>query len=175
MRKNLRCASLLLGTFMVANLIQSQSDRFAYAVTDVKKDGANWNFLRKLDLQTGTFSDVLLSGNDATLLAYDAETKKQFTTPLQDARFGNVVNAAFGTGVAAIALDQKHNRLYYTPMFIGIVLEVIRLAVPTFVVRVCKCPRCNIGRKKRCCLPVVPRVEFSRTRYHQRQPCRKER
>jgi hypothetical protein len=118
MRKNLRLASLMLGTFMVTNLVQSQTDRFAYAVTDVNKDGANWSFLRKLDLQTGAFSDVLLSGNDATFLAYDAETKKQFITPLKDARFGNIVNAAFGTGVAAIAFDKKHDRLYYTPMFI---------------------------------------------------------
>jgi hypothetical protein len=118
MRKNLRYASLMLGAIFVANLVQSQSDRFAYAVTDVNKEGANWSFLRKLDLQTGTYSDVMLNGNDATLLAYDAETKKQFTEPLKDARFGNVINAAFGTGVAAIAFDKKHSRLYYTPMFI---------------------------------------------------------
>jgi hypothetical protein len=118
MRKNLRYASLMLGAIFVANLVQSQSDRFAYAVTDVIKEGANWSFLRKVDLQTGSYSDVLLNGNDATLLAYDAETKKQFTAPLKDERFGNIINAAFGTGVAAIAFDKKHNRLYYTPMFI---------------------------------------------------------
>jgi hypothetical protein len=118
MTKNLRFASLLLGTIFAANLVQSQSDRFAYAVTDINKDGANWSFLRKLDLQTGTFSDVLLNGSDISKLAFDAATKKQFTVPVQDARFGNLVNAAFGTGVAAIAYDKKHSRLYYTPMFI---------------------------------------------------------
>jgi len=62
MTKNLRIVSLL-GTLFLANLAQSQSDRFAYAVTDINKDGANWSFLRKLDLQTGIFSDVVLSGN----------------------------------------------------------------------------------------------------------------
>jgi hypothetical protein len=118
MRKNLRFSSLILGTLFIANLVQSQSDRFAYAVTDINKEGANWSFLRKLDLQTGAFSDVLLSGNDVTQLAYDAATKKQFTAPLQDARFGNLINAAFGTGVAALAYDKKHSRLYYTPMLI---------------------------------------------------------
>lgn len=117
MRKNLPLVSLLLGTVFTANLAQSQSDRFAYAVTDVVKEGANWSFLRKVDLQTGVYSDVLLSGNDATRLAYDAATKKQLTTPLTDARFGNIANAAFGTGVAAAAYDKKHDRLYYTPMF----------------------------------------------------------
>ena len=117
MRKNLPLVSLLLATVFTANLAQSQSDRFAYAVTDVVKEGANWSFLRKVDLQTGVYSDVLLSGNDATRLAYDAATKKQLTTPLTDARFGNIANAAFGTGVAAAAYDIKHDRLYYTPMF----------------------------------------------------------
>jgi hypothetical protein len=40
------------------------------------------------------------------------------TTAVVDPRFGNLANAAFGTGVAAIALDKKNNRLYYTPMLI---------------------------------------------------------
>ncbi|MEI9909545.1 MAG: T9SS type A sorting domain-containing protein [Bacteroidota bacterium] len=118
MSKNLRFFSLLMGTLFAANFAQSQSDRFAYAVTDINKDGANWSFLRKLDLQTGAFSDVILNGNDVNPLPYDAATKKQLTAPMQDARFGNLANAAFGTGVAAAAYDKKHNRLYYTPMFI---------------------------------------------------------
>jgi hypothetical protein len=117
MTKSLRIVSLLVGTVLITNLAFSQSDRFAYAVTDINKDGANWSFLRKVDLQTGAFSDVLLSGNDVARLSYDAATKKQMTAPLTDARYGNLANAAFGTGVAAAAYDRKHDRLYYTPMF----------------------------------------------------------
>ena len=117
MRKNLRNA-LLCGTVLISGLTQAQQDRFAYAVTDLNKEGINWNILRRIDLESGKFSDVLLAGNDFTQLAYDASTRKQFTTPLKDARYGSVVNAPFGTGVAAIALDKRHNRLYYTPMFI---------------------------------------------------------
>jgi hypothetical protein len=117
MTKSLRIVSLLLGTALITNLAFSQSDRFAYAVTDINKEGANWSFLRKVDLQTGAYSDVLLSGNDASRLSYDAATKKQMTTPLTDARYGNIANAAFGTGVAAAAYDKRHDRLYYTPMF----------------------------------------------------------
>lgn len=118
MRKSLPFVSLLLGAVLLTLLVQAQSDRFAYAVTDVQEQNSNWSFLRKLNLQTGEYSSVLLNGNDVSLLAYDAGTKKQFTAPLTDARFGNLVNAAFGTGVAAAAYDKKNNRLYYTPMFI---------------------------------------------------------
>ena len=119
MRKYLPSASLFMGLFLSATFLSAQpADQFAYAVTDVNQQGASWNFLRKLNLQTGAYSEVLLSGNDVSLLAYDAASKKQITAPLKDAQYGNIVNAAVGTGVAAMAVDKKHNRLYYTPMLV---------------------------------------------------------
>jgi hypothetical protein len=123
MRKSLPFVSLILGTVLFTTPASAQhSDRFAYAVTDIGQQGVNqginWHFLRKLNLQTGEYSQVLLTGNDPSLLAYDAATKKQFAAPLNDQRYGNAINAAFGTGVAAMAYDSKNNRLYYTPMFI---------------------------------------------------------
>jgi hypothetical protein len=107
--------SLMVLTTIVAN---AQPDRFTYAVTDIKKDGANWNFLRKLDLQTGQYSEVIFNGTDPSVLAYDAGTKKPFTSQLKDARYKVDINPAFATGVAAMAYDKRTNRLYYTPMFI---------------------------------------------------------
>ncbi len=118
MKKNL--PHLLLTTCIFSVLLASaQTDRFAYAITDVTKEGANWSFLRKIDLKTGNFGDVLLNGTDAEQLAYDDATKKQLVEPLHDARFGKTANAAFATGVAAIAYDRKNQRIYYTPMFIN--------------------------------------------------------
>src|SRR5688572_5195003 len=116
MRKNLLFISSL--TFTLLNTVYGQTDRFAYVITDNVKDGINWNVLRKIDLQSNSYSDVLLNGSDASQLAFDATTKKQFTAPISDARFGTIANAAFGTGVAAIAYDRKNSRLYYTPMLI---------------------------------------------------------
>ncbi|MEO8404654.1 MAG: T9SS type A sorting domain-containing protein [Chitinophagaceae bacterium] len=115
MRKSLLASSLSL---LLASTAFSQTDRFAYVVTDMNKDGINWSYLRKIDLQSSTYSDVVLNGTDATKPVFDAATKKQLASPITDARFGTLANAAFGTGVAAIALDKKNNRLYYTPMFI---------------------------------------------------------
>lgn len=117
MKKNLPI-SILFSSLLMAGLVHGQADRFAYAITDVNKDGANWSFLRKMDLQTGNFSEVLLSGNNVEQVSFDAATKKQLATPLKDVRLGNYANAAFGTGVAAIAYDKKNDRLYYTPMFL---------------------------------------------------------
>ena len=119
MRKSLPFASFLSGTIMLAAVATAQqTDKFAYSITDVNQQGANWNFLRKLNLQTGTYSDVLLSGNDASVMSYDASSKKQLVTAFKDPQYGDFANASFATGVAAMAFDKKNNRLYYTPMLI---------------------------------------------------------
>jgi hypothetical protein len=107
--------SAALTLFTSANL-HAQSDRFAYAITDVSKDGYGWNVLRKLDLQTGQYSDVLVNGTDAKLAVYDASSKKPLAFQ-PDARYGNLLQTPFSTGVAAAAYDKRHNRLYFTPMF----------------------------------------------------------
>jgi hypothetical protein len=120
MRKIILFSSLLTGTIILTFSANSQSDRFAYAVTDMQQYGNNWSFLRKLDLQTGDYSNVLLNGNDVSIAAFDAVTKKQISAPAQkpDGRAGYMEQAAFGNGVAAMAYDRKNNRLYYTPMFV---------------------------------------------------------
>lgn len=100
-----------------ANSLYAQNDRFAYAITDLSKEGSGWNALRRLDLQTGQYSDVLLNGTDGKLSVFDAATRKQLTLQ-PDARYGTLLQTPFGTGVAAAAYDRKHDRLYFTPMFV---------------------------------------------------------
>ncbi|ANE52058.1 T9SS type A sorting domain-containing protein [Flavisolibacter tropicus] len=107
-------SSLLLFTTIS---LYAQNDRFAYVVTDLNDKGSGWNALRRLDLKTGQYSDLLFNGTDEKAVVYDATTHK-VVAPKADARFGNMLNAPFSTGVAAAAYDRKHNRLYFTPMFI---------------------------------------------------------
>jgi hypothetical protein len=57
-----------------------QTDRVAYAITDTIKR-VQLEFLRKIDLKTGAYSDVVLNGSDAASMAYDDATKKQLTEP----------------------------------------------------------------------------------------------
>jgi hypothetical protein len=116
MRRTLPSALLTLAITIASANLYAQNDRFAYAITDMTKDGAGWNVLRKLDLVTGQYSDVLVNGTDAKLAVYDAASKKQLTLQ-PDARYGNLLQTPFSTGVAAAAYDKSHNRLYFTPMF----------------------------------------------------------
>jgi hypothetical protein len=112
--RNAAFSAIILAAGVAAH---AQNDRFAYAITDVTKEGSGWNVLRKLDLSTGEYSNVLFNGIEARPTVYDATTKKPLVQ-VADARYGTSLQLPFSTGVAAAAYDKKHNRLYYTPMFI---------------------------------------------------------
>lgn len=117
MRRSLLNLPMIAGTFLLAGSLQAQqADRFAYVVTDMVQQGSNWQFLRKMDLKSGTYSQIMLNGTEVSHPAFEASTRKPLKTQLADNRFGTYVNAPFATGVAAIAYDKKNNRLYYTPM-----------------------------------------------------------
>jgi hypothetical protein len=118
MRTRLPFLSLLLGSILLTSPAQSQSDRFAYAITDINKDGASWSFLRKIDLQNGRFSDVLLDGaSNSKQMTFDAGTKKGIGPIQTDIHGRSYYEPAFNTGVAAMAYDRRNNRIWFTPMF----------------------------------------------------------
>jgi hypothetical protein len=109
--------AVLSASFLFATNLHAQNDHFAYAITDLSKDGAGWNALRKIDLQTGQYSDILLNGTNDKTVVFDAASKKQLALK-PDVKFGTMLQSPFATGVAAAAYDRKHNRLYFTPMFV---------------------------------------------------------
>ena len=126
MRKNFYSVLLSSGITLLAISVFAQ-DRFAYAITDVNQNTASWTVLRKLNLQTGVYSDALLDGVNMKQVAYDAQTRQLIPANNMN---GNT-SLPFSTGVAAIAYDRKNNRLYFTPMFIDqlryIDLETMKL------------------------------------------------
>jgi len=113
MRKNFYSVLLSSGITLLTISVFAQ-DRFAYAITDVNQNTASWTVLRKLNLQTGVYSDALLDGVNMKQVAYDAKTRQLIAANNAN---GNT-SLPFSTGVAAIAYDRKNNRLYFTPMFI---------------------------------------------------------
>ncbi len=118
MRKNLLTVSFLSGATLLTTLIAAQqADHFAYSMTDVQQQNGSWVYLRILNLETGTFSGSLFNGVSDKQIAFDAFTKKQLTD-LGTNKMGFNEQPAFNSGVAALAFDSKHNRVYFTPMFI---------------------------------------------------------
>jgi type IX secretion system substrate protein len=117
MRKDLRGFALALVAIISTAISSRAQDRFAYVLSDVNQNTAGWTVLRKLNFQTGVYSDAIFNGADTKGIAYDAVSKKQVDANTS-VGVANYSPMPFGTGVAAIALDKKNNRLYYTPMFI---------------------------------------------------------
>lgn len=115
MKKILLPCLLLLFAISSITSLQAQADRFAYAVTDIDNTGAQWNMIRKLDLQTGEYSPVLFNGIAENNSIFDAISKKKLLPDVQN-KFR--LSKPFYSGVAAVAFDKRHNRLYFTPMFI---------------------------------------------------------
>ena len=118
MKRNVLCSYMLVANLVYSHFSFSQSDKFVYAVTDLNQSGGGWNALRKLNLKTGQYSDVILNGLSQNYPAYDAVTKKQISISVVDPKLGNYLTVPFNTGVAAIAFDNRNNRIYFTPMFI---------------------------------------------------------
>jgi len=117
MRNYLRIRSLALGAIILSSTFSQAQDRFAYAITDVQQNSAGWTSLRKLNLQTGVYTDVLFNGMNASQVAFDATSRKQVEGET-DPGTGVSLQSPFTSGVAAIAYDSKNNRIYFTPMFI---------------------------------------------------------
>src|SRR5215467_9957222 len=96
MRKNFY-SLLLFSAITLFTISVFAQDRFAYAITDVNQNTACWTVLRKLNLQTGVYSDALLNGVNLKQVAYDAQTNKLI--PANNANSN--ASLPFSTGVAA--------------------------------------------------------------------------
>jgi len=114
MKKGLHIAYVFIVAIFLSAIVKGQSNKqLAYIVTDSVHNGAKWNYLRKIDLRTGSFSNILLR-----LLS----------------RNDTVANSALFNGVAAIALDEKNNRLYYTAMLTDKLSYVDLRTMRTYIV-----------------------------------------
>jgi hypothetical protein len=122
MKKNvILMATTLLATFVGV----AQQQKMVYVVTDEIKTGYGWNMLRSIDVNSKTTSDIILNGTAAKALPFATSTKK----PIADfSQNGSAISKVyfdsksahysdpFVSGVAAIALDARHNKLFYAPM-----------------------------------------------------------
>src|SRR5215470_4375723 len=104
MRKDLHGFALALVAIISTTISSQAQDRFAYVLSDVNQNTAGWTVLRKLNFETGVYSDAIFNGVDTKNIAYDAVSKKQLDV---NSKVGvtNYSPMPFGTGVAAIAYD----------------------------------------------------------------------
>lgn len=115
MRKNIPYSSLLLPLLFSATQASAQTENFGYAITDLAPEGKHWVSLRKLDFQSGIFSDVVLDGNDRTLPLMDVNGgrfSRETATKLGNAD----PSLPFAGGVGAVAYDRNSRRVFFVPL-----------------------------------------------------------
>ncbi len=91
----------------------------AYAITSSTKGAYVWTEVKLIDINTGEVVRSVFDNDGNNLQAFNARNGKAIR--VKDAQ-GNITdqnNLPFSTFSAACAYDKKHNRLYYTPMFIN--------------------------------------------------------
>jgi hypothetical protein len=110
---------LMLAVFPVS--VVGQSGQITYAITSANKGSNDWVALRTLNMRTGKLSEMLLNMNERGLFQYDMATNKlkdNVAWPVLP--FPVVANnpavPKVNSGVAAIAFDQRTNRLFYVAM-----------------------------------------------------------
>lgn len=110
---------LMLTVFPV--FVIGQSDQNTYAITSADKGSNDWVALRTLNMKTGKLSQMLLNMNDKGLLQYDLANNRfkeniaGFVLPVPVVAYNPAVPKG-NSGVAAMAFDQRTNRLFYVAM-----------------------------------------------------------
>jgi len=91
----------------------------AFAITGSGKGSVEWANIEMIDLNTGEVIRSVFDNRQSSFTVFNARNGQAI--PVRDQK-GNVSDPAkqpFSTFSAALAYDKKHNRLYYTPMFIN--------------------------------------------------------
>src|SRR5690349_9239689 len=110
---------LMLAVFPAS--VIGQSDQITYAITSASLGSNDWVALRTLNMRSGKLSQMLVNMNDRGLLQYEMATNRLknniawpgLAFPLVAT---NPAVSKVNTGVAAIAFDQRTNRLFYVSM-----------------------------------------------------------
>lgn len=107
---------LLLGTF---SLCAQQKRTTAFAITSAQQGQFVWTEVKLIDLQTGEVLKQVYESNRDQYNIFTARDRKPVKIKNEAGQIVDQQKMPFSTFSAACAYDKKHNRLYYTPMFIN--------------------------------------------------------
>ncbi len=105
--------TLLSAALLSLGLANAQTSK-TYAVTSATAHDYYWSAIREIDLSTGKVLNTLFESDKSAFESFDAVSKTSITT--SKTFQANGLDKPFAFGVAASALDAKHNRMYFSPM-----------------------------------------------------------
>jgi len=90
----------------------------AFAITSEKQGQQAWNEVKMIDLQSGEVLRPVYQ-NNGTYNVFNARNGNAIRVKDEKGVVNDQSRLPFSSLSAACAFDKKHNRLYYTPMFVN--------------------------------------------------------
>lgn len=105
---------------VTVQLSAQQKQSMAYAITSSEKGNFNWTDVKQIDFTTGSVTRSVFDAKQTNFTVFNARTGKEIkpVTAQNGATTTNVTMPVASLS-AACAFDQRHNRLYYAPLFMN--------------------------------------------------------
>jgi hypothetical protein len=102
-------------------LSAQQKQTTAFAITSSEKGNFNWTDVKQIDFSTGSVTRSVFDSRQTNFTVYNARTGKQIKMNGQQQNGPTAAPASLPVVSlsAACAYDQRHNRLYYAPLFMN--------------------------------------------------------
>ena len=99
------------------NVHAQKNQTTAFAITSTEKGSFNWTDVKLIDFSTGNVTRSVFDSKQTNFTVYNARTGKEIK--LTSVQNGITSTAPVASLSAACAYDQRHNRLYYAPLFMN--------------------------------------------------------
>ena len=119
MRYSFTITSMATCLLVISTQLNAQQNQTtAYAITSSEKGNFNWTDVKQIDFTTGSVTRSVFDSKQTNFTVYSARTGKEIKPVTQN---GVTTNASMPVAslAAACAYDQRHNRLYYAPLFMN--------------------------------------------------------
>ncbi|MBC7851684.1 MAG: hypothetical protein H7Y31_18215, partial [Chitinophagaceae bacterium] len=110
---------LLSLIFLSSFTIAQQKKSTAYAITSEKQGQFIWTEVKLIDLSTGEVIQHVYENSKIPAQAFRARDGKPIHIKDEKGAVKDQQKLPFSTFSAACAFDRKHNRLYFTPMYVN--------------------------------------------------------
>lgn len=102
---------------VTTQLSAQQNQTTAYAITSSEKGTFNWTDVKQIDFTTGAVTRSVFDAKQTNFTVFNARTGKEIkSVTTQNGESTNTTTSVASLS-AACAYDQRHNRLYYAPLF----------------------------------------------------------
>jgi hypothetical protein len=115
MRYSFTLASCML---LITAQLSAQRQSTAYAITSSEKGNFNWTDVKQIDFTTGSVTRSVFDSKQTNFTVFSARTGKEIKPLTQNGVTTNTTIPVASLS-AACAYDQRHNRLYYAPLFMN--------------------------------------------------------